>query len=75
MNQLLKRLEALDIEQGINIKIIGIIKISFPFPKKGNLTFINENITFKCATLNVIILYANNKKILHKAKTRANPSP
>ena len=43
--------------------------------EKGNLTFINENITFKCATLNVIILYANNKKILHKAKTRANPSP
>ena len=56
MNQLLSLFEDLDIEQGINIKIIGIIKISFPFPKKGNLTFINENITFKCATLNVIIL-------------------
>lgn len=70
MNQLLRLLEDLDIEQGINIKIIGIIKISFPFPKKGNLTFINENITFKCATLNVIIVYANFKKLLQKAKTR-----
>ena len=74
MIQLLRLLEALGIEQGINIKIIGIIKISFPFLEKGNLTFINENITFKCATLNVIILYANNKKILHKAKTRVNSS-
>lgn len=38
---------------------------------RGLFAFINELTTFKCATLNVIILYANQEKILQKAKTRS----
>ena len=39
---------------------------------RESFAFINELTTFKCATLNVIILYANKEILLQKAKTRLN---
>ncbi len=45
-------------------------KIENPSLFEGFLAFINELTTFKCATLNVIIVYANKEILLQKAKTR-----